>query len=203
MSIRIVCPGCQKGITAPDKYAGKSAKCPGCGSEISIPAAKPIADVPKAEPLIPPPPPPRPAVQLVTRDTMDCPYCGEQIKATARKCRFCNEYLDEELRSEEIRRSGSYNQINVTTQPPSLPGIGMKPLPKTQTVEATAKRWKLLQLIGGLGILVSVMLIIGGIASGDGDPSSTMPAVASGSIVLLLSLPAWIAGRFFAWWFHG
>jgi len=40
MSIRVECGGCGKGIKAPDKFAGKSAKCPGCGESIAIPAGQ-------------------------------------------------------------------------------------------------------------------------------------------------------------------
>jgi hypothetical protein len=34
-------------------------------------------------------------------DTRVCPYCGEQVRVTARKCKHCHEYLDEELRQEQ------------------------------------------------------------------------------------------------------
>lgn len=38
--IRLACRNCGKGITAPDKMAGKRAKCPGCQGALSIPAAE-------------------------------------------------------------------------------------------------------------------------------------------------------------------
>src|SRR5437016_4478294 len=37
MSIEIHCPGCGKGIHAPDEAGGKRAKCPACGYELYIP----------------------------------------------------------------------------------------------------------------------------------------------------------------------
>lgn len=36
MSVRIVCPHCNRKVTAPDSMVGKSAKCPGCGNSIHI-----------------------------------------------------------------------------------------------------------------------------------------------------------------------
>lgn len=36
-------------------------------------------------------------------DTKPCPHCAEQIAATAKKCRFCNEWLD---KKEEARLKG-------------------------------------------------------------------------------------------------
>src|SRR5688572_29659708 len=36
MPIRVECGSCHKAFAAPDKYAGKTVKCPGCSSPISI-----------------------------------------------------------------------------------------------------------------------------------------------------------------------
>jgi len=142
MSIRVICPGCKKGITAGDSLAGKKAKCPGCGTVIMIPgafkvdeflASTPPPPPPRAEPLPPPRAEPReePKHELITvPEYIDCPFCSEQIKATARKCRHCGEYLDQDLRAEKMRAS-SYHQINVTTAAPqALPQhVSPKPSP--------------------------------------------------------------------------
>jgi hypothetical protein len=47
MPIRVVCPGCNRGINAADKYGGKTVKCPACGNQIHIPIAEPVATIPE------------------------------------------------------------------------------------------------------------------------------------------------------------
>jgi RsiW-degrading membrane proteinase PrsW (M82 family) len=43
-----------------------------------------------------------------------CPYCGESVRENAKKCRFCGEFLDDELRkkNDTITHRVSYNPIN-------------------------------------------------------------------------------------------
>jgi serine/threonine protein kinase len=43
MSITLVCPGCRSKLKAPDKLAGRKAKCPTCGQPIPVPAGEPQA----------------------------------------------------------------------------------------------------------------------------------------------------------------
>lgn len=53
-------------------------------------------------------------------DTKKCPHCGQEIKAVAKKCRFCGRWLDEV--------SISATNTNISTPPPKskylLFGIG-------------------------------------------------------------------------------
>lgn len=44
-------------------------------------------------------------------EVKDCPYCAEEIKAAAVKCRYCGEFLTDELRSEQFEKKNnqSYN----------------------------------------------------------------------------------------------
>jgi predicted Zn finger-like uncharacterized protein len=51
------------------------------------------------EPLVPPPPPPQ-----QEDDFRSCPYCGEQIRREAIRCRFCGEDIDEPAGGDEDDR---------------------------------------------------------------------------------------------------
>ena len=112
MSISTECPECGKRLKAPDSAAGRKAKCPQCGAAVPIP--EPVYD---AEEVFDaeiagdeetvyesededgyrlgqvPARPPVPA-----SDRRACPMCGEMIKASAVKCRYCGEVFDESLK---------------------------------------------------------------------------------------------------------
>ncbi len=50
------------------------------------------------------------------QDTIPCPYCGEQIKVGAKKCRYCGEWLDREPSTSE-RPDEVIGMVPVTVHP--------------------------------------------------------------------------------------
>jgi len=49
--IEVACPKCMSRFNAPDNAAGRTAKCPNCGSPIEIPSTPPAAAPPPAPPV--------------------------------------------------------------------------------------------------------------------------------------------------------
>ncbi len=49
--IAFECPKCQKSFTVPDSYAGRKARCKGCGNELRVPATKAGAAIETRPPL--------------------------------------------------------------------------------------------------------------------------------------------------------
>jgi len=89
MTIEFHCPTCSKLLRTDDDKAGVRAKCPDCGTPVTVPSSddsgKGDGDDTTPDPGGAPPIPGRPM--------RVCPMCGETVQAVAVRCRFCGEAL--------------------------------------------------------------------------------------------------------------
>lgn len=85
MPIKVFCT-CGAGLTVRDEAAGRTVRCPKCGTMVAV-----------AAPAAPPPAAPT-EIQVVGEDTqlppaapgrIPCPYCAEMILPAAQLCPFC------------------------------------------------------------------------------------------------------------------
>ena len=121
MAISFSCPRCGKKLKAPDSAAGKSSKCPGCGSPVTCPepvydaelvnappgGLDPFADLDTDKPYemaAPAAGMPGPAEASAGEARRPCPMCGEMIVATAAKCRYCGEIFDPALKKAKKKK---------------------------------------------------------------------------------------------------
>jgi len=68
----------------------------------------------------------------------------------------------------------------------------------TQTIQATGKLWKLVQLCGTLGILTAAAIWFSMLFADVGPMASNVAVMA-----VVAAVPCYVVGRFGAWWFHG
>lgn len=49
--------------------------------------------------------------EVSTVATIECPYCSEQINAKSKKCRYCGEIIDPQMRELELLKSHRSSQV--------------------------------------------------------------------------------------------
>ena len=90
-----------------------------------------------------------------------------------------------------------------SSQPATTVGVAVQ-TPAVQTIQLTAKKWKLLKLVSGLGIIFGILILIVALSMSQPDDNhASAGASLFGFIVLLGSIGLYIFARFMAWWHHG
>lgn len=172
MTIEFNCHVCGKLLRTADNKAGRTAKCPGCGESLTVPATD-VEDYDSGEADesdyddygdVPAP-------SSRGGSTKACPMCGEQISRRATRCEYCGENVGSGGGSRR-RRSG------VAREKVSGPAIGLM----------VAAGFNITASL--LGALVNVM---GMAQPGFQRGNPQMPVMVQGGIGLVFNVIALIA----------
>lgn len=98
MAIEFRCPNCEKKLKTGEDKAGKTAKCPQCGTPVTVPATSLAEDEFEGFPSFgeleaPPAAAPLPRRRTAESGQVACPMCGAMNDPSADRCYACGEDL--------------------------------------------------------------------------------------------------------------
>jgi predicted RNA-binding Zn-ribbon protein involved in translation (DUF1610 family) len=176
MTIEFHCSNCNKLLRTADDRAGARAKCPDCGTAITVPGGAggdfdlgeyddyeagggDQFDAAFGQPAR------SPSRRPASAATKNCPMCGAEIRAAAAKCRYCGEMLGEPAGGGRRRRGSRYEEARGRVQGPAIA----------------------LMIIAGLALAISVlrMILVATGAIGPRNLQQFGPMVPMGFLLLI------------------
>jgi uncharacterized paraquat-inducible protein A len=191
MPFTVTCPSCSFAATVPDTASGRGVRCPKCHKAFRVPepgnGRRPAAATPVA-----PPPPPRAAALEPLEDA----EAVEGDAAVGVPPPPPDDYAnDDDAADRRLSRCPHCDQ-RISRNARGCPHCGA-PL-KATVIEQTGKRWKALQLGGGLLLLVAIG-VGAPMLMGHGSLASLVVSI----LTCVAGLTVYAVGRVGAWWFHG
>jgi len=111
-----------------------------------------------------------------------CPDCQSPVSDQAPACPHCGRPMQPS--TAEVKSKSTEPSQSATS-------------PKTQTIEATGKKWKAMQLIGGVLIILAIISCSVAFSVEGSEPNGIVPA-----LFWMAGIFTYLFGRIGGWWFH-
>ena len=167
--IEFQCESCKKHLVVDDAGAGLTINCPACNASLIIPAKQTaVSETPTPAPPATPTKSESPVMvaaastQGQNGQTKKCPFCSEEILATAKKCKHCGSMIDA-LPQHHPGVSTKVNDPNGTIEIAPTP---TSPTPPTSSTSSPSK------VLSGLIVFASLWLLIMGFCEWYGGSST-------------------------------